>query len=435
MFLNLKKTLFLVGSSALLFAACGDDGGGATFDAAVAIDAAAPDAMPDPTFSGTVSLAEVTVTNAEAAALGGVAGGAAVISFTAPDDIVPPDPDFDNNVGECKVTIVTIATKDEQGSEGGPVSVTGTLAGDFGCAYNAAVDAYACSSADAAAAGTLAMATATLVPNGGGLVGTMDLTAVGNDFSAIDYRGMNIVLQGWDDDAGNGRFAIVADSDTGGALGAGLADDQLRLVNSQGLAGASALLADSGYQTLVGAGPIPGLGAAPYDFLDDGTNTVTMTKAAATNAPALASSLKANGDGFALLAAGSEVAHAFPATGDATFACADGDTPPTIDTCGFTDPGNVLNGIVVFGETTDGVLTTGALASFAEMPDPVTQYARFQCSGIGQKAITIPAAAVALINGTGHTRIQTSVTFVNAEIAGKTNVVVGHGVLGFTDAQ
>ncbi len=424
MFLNLKKTLFLVGSSALLFSACGDDGGGG----AAVVDASAPDAMPDPTFAGTVSIAEVTVTNTEAAALGGISGAAAVISFTAPDDIIPPDPVFDNNVGECKVTIIDIAGGDaEQGSDGGPVNVTGTLAGDFNCGYNAAADAYACSSTDSAASGTLAMATATLAPNQDP-PGTMLFTAPGNDFSTISYRGMNIVLQGWADAAGNGRFSILADS---GTTGAPLSDDQLLLSNNQGLDAATMLSADSGYRTLVGAGPIPLLAFGAHEFLDDGTATVMMTKAAATDAPALSSGLKANGDGFALLPDGdSELAHVFPATGDATFACADA----TVDTCGAEDALNPLKGIVVFGETTDGVLTTGPLASFAEMPDPVTQYARFQCSGIGQKSITIPAAAVALINGTGHTRIQTSVTYVNAEIAGRTNVVVGHGVLGFTDA-
>jgi hypothetical protein len=434
MFLNLKRTLFLVGSSALLFSACGDDGGGATFDAAVAIDAAGPDAMPDPTFSGTVSLAEVTITNDEAAALGGLSGAAAVISFTAPDDIVPPDPAFDNNVGECKVTIVTIATKDEQGSEGGPVSVTGTLSGEFGCAYNSTEDKYLCSTTDAAAAGVLPMAGTELNRNVGQLAGTMTLVAPGADFSNISYRGMNVILAGFIAEEGNGRFAVLASAATP-TLGAGLADDELLLANSLELAANTTLAADSGYQTLVGAGPIPG----GFDFLDDADGApIVMTKAAITDAPALASTLKANGDGFALLdAPASEVAHEFPESGDATFACADGDTPPTVDTCGFTDDTNVLNGIVVFGETTDGtfLLPSALPSAFTEMPDPITQYARFQCSGIGQKSITIPAAAVALINSTGHTRIQTSVTFVNAEIAGKTNVVVGHGVLGFTDAQ
>ena len=429
MFLNLKKTLFLVGSSALLFSACGDDGGGAAVDAAV-IDATAPDAMPDTTFIGTVSIAEVTITNPEAAAAGGISGAAAVISFTAPDDVIPPDPAFPQNIGACKVTIIDTSVKDEKGSDGGPVNVTGTLAGEFNCAYNATADKYACSSVDAAAAGTMAMATTTIVPNAGGLIGTMDLTIVGADFSGTSYRGMNIVLQDWDDLGGGatgGRCAVVADSDTPNALGAGLADNQLRLFNSNSLAAAAALTADSGYQTLVAAGPIPSFTGGPYDFLD-ATTPVVITKAAATDAPELASSLPANGQGFTL-ATSSKVAHDFPASGDATFSCSDG-----VDgTCGTTQ--GTLQGIIVFGETTDGVLATGDLASFSEMPDPVDNFARWQCSGSGQTSITIPAAAVALINGTGHTRIQTSITYANAEIAGKTNVVVAHGNLGFTDAQ
>ena len=59
--------------------------------------------------------------------------------------------------------------------------------------------------------------------------------------------------------------------------------------------------------------------------------------------------------------------------------------------------------------------------------------ATFQCSGIGAEAITLDAGAMALILGTSPTRIQTSVTYANAELSGNNTIVLSHGVVGFTD--
>ncbi len=422
MTIDIKKTLLLLGSSALLFTACGDDGGTpANPDAAVEQPDGAPGdpdaAPPDPTFGGTLSLAEVTVTNPEAAAVGGLSGANATISFTDPADVtVPPQPGYDNNIGACKIFVYDVAGGESapNGSDGGAVTVTGTNAGAFGCAYNATLDRYLCSSADAAAAGAMAMAGTSMSSNANG---TVNLTIPGADFSGASYRGMYIAVGGFLDANANGQFPILGQG--GGASGV------LVLGNAK-LVGATTLAADSAYQTFVGAGPIP----QGYDFLDDGTNDVVFAKDAETNAPAVDTTLKANGEGFTLSDESAQP-HLVPTTGAAvTFDCGG-----TNGTCGAVAANSALKGIVVFGSTTDGVLPTGAGASFSDMPDPVSSFATFQCSGIGAESITLDAGAMALILGTNPTRIQTSVTYANAAIAGKNNILLSHGVVGFTTVE
>ncbi len=421
MFLDLKKTLFLVGTSALLFSACGDDGGGDTVDAAVDDDAGPDiDAMPSTAFEGTVSLAEVRVTN-QAGVDVGASGAAAILRFTAPVDANPPHPDFDNNVGECKVTIIDISMGESlTGSNGGDINVKGTNADEFNCAYDATLDEYLCTTADAAGSGAMLMAGTLMDGGNGGTKPTVELTVPGADFSGTNYRGMYIVLAGFSTPEANGIFPILADKGIDG----GLADNQLTLQNINALAtGDHTLAADSGYKTLVGAGPIAG----GYDFLDDGAVPLVIAKPAATDSVALASTLAASGEGFALSDA-SVQPHLFPATGDALFSCegAGGVCGPE-----GTGTGTILHGIVVFGETTDDTLG----ASFSDMPEPKDKFVRFQCTGLNLKSITIPSAAVDLINSTGHTRIQTSVTYASAQISPAASVVVGQGVIGFTDAQ
>src|SRR5690554_5446121 len=185
MLLDLTKTLVLLGSSSLLFSACGDDGGddGGAADAGITIDAA-PEvdaAPPDPTFSGTLSLAEVTVTDPEAEQVDGISGGVANISFTDPADVtVPPQPGYTNNIGACRIFVYDVAGGESapSGSDGGPVSVTGTENGPFVCAYTEAVDTYLCSSTDAASSGMMIQGATLLTPQGGGEV---NLTISGAD--------------------------------------------------------------------------------------------------------------------------------------------------------------------------------------------------------------------------------------------------------------
>jgi len=418
MFIDLKKTLFLLACAPLAFGACGgddDDNGTADPDATVTpvFDAAPdePDAAPDPTFGGTVSLAEVAITNPPFDQAN-VSGAVVNISFTDPLDVtVPPQPGYENNVGACKIFVYDLAAGDvpPKGSAGGPVSIAGTNGSSlpaFGCDYNADADTYACSSADPAAAGTMAMANTTIAANGNG---TVTLTIPDANFSNETYVGMQIVLDGFIDEAANGRFGILAQP----------ANTTLVLANPALLA-ATTLSADSEYQTLIGAGPIPG----GFNFLDDGTANVVVTKAGIENVPAIDTTLTVNGEGFDL-DDDSDLPHAIPTDGTtpATFSCGG-----TNGTCGVAN--GLLKGIIVFGETTDGVVSP---ADPTAMPEPVNKYATFQCSGIGAEAITLDAGAMALIMGTEPTRIQTSVTYANAELSGANTIVMSHGVVGFTD--
>ncbi len=421
MFIDLKKTLFLLACAPLAFGACGgddDDNGTADPDAAVTpvFDAAPdePDAAPDPTFAGTVSLAEVSVTNPALAAVG-AAGAVVNISFTDPLDVtVPPQPGYDNNIGACKIFVYDLDAGDvpPTGSAGGPVSIAGTNGSSlptFGCDYNAAADTYACSSADPAAAGTMPMAGTSLTPNTGKGAGTATLVISGADFSNEAYAGMQIVLSGFADEAANGRFGILSQPAA-----------NILVIANPVLTAPTTLGADSPYQTLIGAGPIPG----GFDFLDDGTASVVVTKAGIENVPAIDTTLTVNGEGFALDDA-SDLPHAIPTDGTtpATFSCG-GDN----GTCGVAN--GLLKGIIVFGETTDGVVSP---ADPTTMPEPVSKFATFQCSGIGAEAITLDEGAMALIMGTNPTRIQTSVTYANAELSGQNTIVMSHGVVGFTD--
>lgn len=417
MFIDLKKTLFLVAAAPLAFGACGDDdGGNADPDATVTpiFDAAPenPDAAPDPTFSGTVSLAEVAITN-EPFVSAGVAGAVVNISFTDPATVtVPPQPGYENNIGACRIFVYDLAGGDEApvGADGGRVTIAGTNGTNlpaFACDYNPTADTYLCASGDTAASGPMAMTGTSLSPNSGKGAGTATLVIPGADFSNENYVGMQIILDGFADAAANGRFGVVSQP-----------ANNILVIANPALAAATTLTADSAYQTLIGAGPIPN----GFDFLDDGTNDIIITKDPITNAPAIDATLTVNGEGFALDDA-SVRPHQLPINGDAaTFSCGG-----TGGDCGVAN--GFLKGIIVFGETTDAPVSP---SNPTAMPEPVSQYATFQCSGINAESITLDAGAMALIMGTSPTRIQTSITYANAQSGGN-NIVLSHGVVGFTD--
>ncbi len=430
MFIDLKKTLFVLATAPLALGACSDpepsvDAAPDPADATVAIDADTTDAMPDTSFLGTVSLAEVAISNNLGEGVV-VAGSVINVSFTNPADITKaPEPGYTENFNACRIFVYDVAGGEAPptGSDGGDVTIAGTAASmlpAFGCAYNQTVDTYLCSSADTAASGPLPVGTV-LTPMGGGVV---SLLVPGADFSGENYRGMNIILDGFvgNDVAANGRFPIVGQPAT----------DTLLIFNTTLLAPTTALTTALAYQTLIGAGPIiggfdglPDLGG--FDFLDDGTADVTITKAAITDVPEIDNMLTANGDGF-MLATASAQPHMLPTDGSlAKFDCAG-----TGGSCGVAT-GAPLKGIVVFGSTTDGDISDLGPTT---MPAPVSRYATFQCSGIFATDITLNAGAMALLLGTGATRatrIQTSVTYAHAETPGQNSILLSHGVVGFTD--
>ena len=418
MTIDLRKTLFLLLSAPLAFGACGGDDDKASPDAdtTVLIDAGEPDpdAAPDTTFSGTVSLAEIAITNP---GFETVSGAVVNIGFTNPADVTQePEPGYTTNVGACRIFVYDVAGGDSaaSGSEGGPVTVAGTNgsnAASFDCNYSAAADTYLCSSGDGAASGDMLMADTALTVLGAGAV---NLTIPAADFSNENYVGMQIVLSGFINADANGRFGIIGQPNAT-TLTLAIPD----------LLEDTTLSADSTYQTLIGAGPVPG----GFDFLDDGTADVTITKAAITDVPAINTTLKVNGSGFTLDSA-STLPHAVPLDGSAaTFSCAGPTSAPVAGDGDCGSANGFLKGIIVFGETTDGVVDP---TDPTDMPEPVSSYATFQCSGIGAESITLDAGAMALITGTNPTRIQTSVTYANAQLSGENTIVMSHGVLGFT---
>lgn len=420
---NFKNTLLFVGTSALLFAGCGDDDPKTTPDATTAdastTDAAEDiDAGPDTTFSGTLSLAEVSITGPVAASLGGIGGATVNVSFVSPSDVtVAPQPGYTNNIGGCRIFVYDVAAGQAApaGSDGGPVTITGTNSGEFACNYDAALDTYLCASTAAEASGAVTAAGTSATANGNGTV-TVNLGGV--NFGTFDPTGGSIILDGFDDDAMNGSFSVVLRPAPGTVV----------IANPAFVANVAATLnADSTYSTLVGTGPQPG----GFDFLDDGTAQNVFTKAAATDAPEVNTMLQANGQGFALDTSTSSMPHAMPTDGTAvTFSCDSDDDPANAnDTCGV-DTGNPLKGMLIFGETTDGALNP--LDPFG-MPAPVSKYATYQCSAIGMKKFALDTGAMALILGTEPTRIQTTIVYSSAAIAGPNNLVVSHGVVGFTD--
>lgn len=445
----IKKTIFLTASGLLTISACGSDddpsskpstdAGSKSVDAKVT-------PPPSTTFSGTVSLAEVIVTNPEGIAIG-LAGGVANVSFTAPADVkVKPQPGYTNPINDCKIFVYDVekGEKSAAGSDGGPISISGDgVFSSFGCSYQAALDKYLCSIDDDAASG--ALATGASISPVDGQPGQVALSVPGVDFSGAEYKGMFVNLTGFigdNADAANGKHPILANHPT--------VNNILILANAK-LEGASTVGETEGhYDTFVGAGPIPG--GFP-EFIDSEYETeeaegkakgdkksITITKAEKTDAPKIDTTLIANGDlsfvknsegeeGVTFeaftLADNSAQPHNFPLDGTAvTFSC----EKENNGSCGGAN--GTLKGIVTFGETTDAPIPEGA--SFSDMPDPVKKYATWQCSGIGSETITIKADAIAVILGTKPTRIQTTVVYSNAE-TGNNNILASHGLLGWTD--
>lgn len=403
---DLRIILFLLAVAPLTTVSCGgDDVPSNKPDATVE---SVPDATAElnPTFGGTISIAEVSVTNPS---LEGVAGASVDISFIDPVDArVAPQPGYLNSVDGCLIFVYDLDAGEvpPKGSDGGSVTISGTNGSDlaaFDCDYDNIAETYFCRSGDDAASGTMPKVGTSLIPNNGPDTGTATLVIAGVDFSEEDYIGMQIVLSGFSEDAANGTFGIVQQT------------TNTLVIANPALQAVATLSADTDYQTLIGAGPIPG----GFNFLDDGSAEIVVTKDAITNVPAIRTSLTVNGAKFAL-AVGSTLPHDVPTNGDpATFSCA--------GSCGVSN--GLLKGIVVFGQTTDAVVDP---RHPTDMPKAVSKYATFQCSGIGE-TLTLDADAMALVLGTQPTRIQTSVTYANGELGRNNTIIMSHGVVGFTD--
>lgn len=413
-----SSTLILSSALAVFGAACGDDDGdGSAADAAPQIDAAGdPDAEVAPVLmrSGTLAITELAVD--------GLAVSGALNSISFVDETsrtVAPLTGFESPVGGCQIFVYDVGTDEEPDPvDAGAVSVTGISSnGDFACAFVDADIGYVCQSTDAAIAGGVA-------GNADGYVTAANQLTMNDDAGSPLMTGMHMRLSGWPIE--DGDYPVVGHTQAGGS----------DLIALPGV-GADTADADSTYTTFVGEGPVPG----GFNYLDDGTEDVTIAKAAGGGVAAINLTGKTVGDGFTLHdAEGYVTPGTLPTDGTAALFGCDADA----DGCGVLADDQddfLLTAMTISGSTTDAALGDSGPT---DMPDPVTQYATFTCSTLGIEdtginEVSIPAAAMAAILDTNPTRIRTSVTHSTGSIevsddeTSTVNVVLGHGVLGFTD--
>ena len=414
-------SLFLSAGLALTAFGCGDDdGGGDRPDAREQADAAGnPDAGGGGLLrSGTIAVTEAAITNDIPGSPW--SGGLVRVGFSdaTTGNIPPPVDGFDTNINNCLIRVWDVGThEDSTAVDEGPVQVEGTENGTFACGFASADLGYVCQSTTPAVAGgdaenfTLA---------GNGVAGT--LTFVGGQASA-DMVGTYVVVTGFGAVDG-AKFPVLAFTDGGGG------NDTLTLAGVPAVALTGA--AGATYSTYVGVAPVPG-GA---QFLLGAADAITVTKAAGDVVGAISEDFHANGQGFTLLE-NDGMRQYLPSTvpfdgNEVNFACDGAD-------CGVDGDGGVLEALVVNGETTDGEV--GPITSPADaMPDPVTQYATFQCSFLAQDTATLSADMMAAILGTNPTRIQFTVGRYRGSIiaaddgTSSTIVLQGHAALGWSDA-
>jgi hypothetical protein len=422
---------FFLGSALALslnVAACGDDDDpphpdAAWPDAAPVVpdagpDAANPDAgVPDAappmsTRAGTIAVMEVSVAQIPATAGGAASGASVFVEFTdlATATVAPVYSDVDVTGAGCVVTVYDLALGQvpSSGADEGPVTVTGTLSPIPPCAY-IGTD-YVC------IAGMGAAVT-------GDIFTVLDLTGDGIPESPAfqvaagfgnDKAGMFISISGATGASNNGEFPVMAVLDLVGSDGV----FETAIIGNPVPAPGSA--AGATYVLVAGAGPTP----SNVPFLDDGTADITIAKGASTEVEGFGPVLKAGGSGYDLDDA-SATPQTMPTDGTAASLSCSG----TGGACG-TALVTALSGY-----TTDGALT--GLPPYL-MPAPMAKFASFRCATFAS-TVTVPAAAMAAILGTNPNRIETRVfryklaQVGNADGTNGTNILVGHGHVGWTD--
>lgn len=397
-----------LGALGLTLGACSDDAPPPDPDAQV--DAPVPpdpdagtDAFAGPWRSGTIAVLDVTATNPGT----GFSGATVNISYS---DITEPDvaPAYGDPVpplGGCSVWVYNVGTDSPPSPAGeGDVTLSGAgLLSPIGtCSYNELTGSYVCSTGGG-------------VLGGGALAvqgkGTMSITGLNNEFAGQDLVGAYLKVDGFAEPGNNGVFPVVAQ--TGDNI----------VVVANGASVTETLPADGSFAVITGAGPTP----ANRPFLDSAVDDVVIDKSAGEYVPAFSSTMLASGAGLTL-GDNSTEPHALPIApaADAMFSC----NPADNGNCG--PAGGIITGFVLSGSTTDAPV---AGMSPLAMPDPLTQYARFQCRGNpGSDSITLPQAALEAVLGSNPTRIETQLFRITADLTKPdSSVIVGHGFIGYTD--
>jgi hypothetical protein len=418
-----------------LVPACGDDGGGSGGpDARVpgdgggdgpdgpaapdaGPDAALPDAMPPTRRAGTIVISELSVTADVAPEL---SGADIDIRYVDPDVATVPvfpagatEPAVAAEPGQCLVWVYSESDSEVEPPviDEGAVTIGGALSPIGTCAYDATRSGYACQFTT----GTVPMNAVIIADQS---AGTADMAWGRPEFMDKDVEGMFIELEGLTNGQNEGFFPIH-DSD----------NNSLVIGNPNALF--EVVASESSYRIFAGVGPTP----AEKPFLGDGT-TVVVGKAAGAQVAGFADiTLAAAGEGMQLIGTSAEL-HALPDTAaELTFQCG----APGDDQCGAT-PAGATPMLLLTGRTTDASLDQ---AGPTDMPGPTSRYAVFECRGAeGEQAITLPLAAMQAILDTEPTRIETKLLRVvrTDDVEGDparpgitTELLVGHGLVGYTD--
>ncbi len=410
-------SLFFSAGLALSAFGCGDDdGGGDRPDARPTADASGtPDAGDEggQLRSGTIAVTEAALTNE---GLDSFSGALVRVGFSdsTTGNIPAPVDGFDSNINNCLIRVWDVGThEDSDPVDEGAVQVTGTENGTFACGFASAALGYVCQST------TPAIAQGSL--DGVTIVSNVMTFPAGGTQTAPEMVGMYMVINGFPNIPDNTRVPIVGQNTEADTLQLfGLPDANLGAGD-----------ADSTFANYVGVGPVPG-GA---QFLLAAGDAINVTKAAGDVVGMIDEDFHANGQGFELVE--DDVMRKFlpstvPFDGDeVNFACMDAG-------CGADGDGGLIEALVINGETTDGA--TDGLDPSDPMPDPVTQYATFQCSFLSSDTARLNADAMAAILGTSPTRIQFSVgryrgSIIEADDGSSSTIVLqGHALLGWSDA-
>jgi hypothetical protein len=418
----------LLGAGGLVVA-CGDNiKVGGDDDVIPDADPTRPDVMPptDPGIGGTIAVTDVSVTTPEAAAVGGIRGGAISIAFSDLDTAGGEAIFGTTAIGGCLITRYDPTHRPHPQLDAGPITVSGDgLLKTVGpCTLQAALGGYVCISANAADQ----TITALNLPTPPAPPGAFTYTLTEQVLTGQSLAGSYLSVNGFptpEYNSGASAFPVVGHT-TG--------TNVLTVVN---LAGEAADLTTETTEAatiriLNGFQPVPGAGAAA-DFLGDETGTVTISKAANAVWPAIDFTVYSRGEGFDLDNASAQP-HAFPtdAAAQMVFSCAGAGG----DCGGEADA--TLEAMILSGRATRKSLA--ALAPF-QMPteDPATDtWLEWQCAYILSQTATMPEAAVQAIQDFDPTRVEMRVlrvagTIVNDEGGeNETRILVGHGLVGHT---
>lgn len=335
----------------------------------------------------------------------------------APDVTPIGDPD---EIGSCAVFVYDVdedsdpfANREDEGML--------TIAGmepspiDLACSFDGAIGRYRCPVTSNTAA------TDSLVTTSSN--GTMSITFLneGGLFTGLDVAGAFLEIDGFQNSAFNGRFPIVEK----------FSDYIITLANVQASGESPEVVkpeTEATFTVFAGEGPT----GARKDFLGLAADTITLTKEAGPNVPAIdRKELPVAGANLNLVNATPQP-HQFPDTAqDLTFSC----DPTDVANGGNCGPAaGAFYGLVLEGRTTDAPLTD---LRITDMPAPVSQFATFRCRGLSKMpTITMARHFVEAVLGTNPTRIETRLLRVNVDTTEPaTSILVGHGMVGYTNLQ